>query len=142
MFTGFPWDLPGETWEAGSAPSQAASVVGAYGLTWVTIAIAASPSVLLQSAVSWRARVFALTLAAASLAGLYGFGHVKLEAAAKPRAGAPVIRVVQANIDQKEKWRPGKPRHDPKDLFRPECASGAGAAVYRHLAGGGASCGY
>ena len=24
ILTGFPWDLPGETWKAGSAPSQAA----------------------------------------------------------------------------------------------------------------------
>ena len=43
LFTGFPWDLPGESWRAGSAPSQFASVVGAYGMTWLTIAIAAAP---------------------------------------------------------------------------------------------------
>src|SRR5262249_39270432 len=43
LFTGFPWDLPGEAWKAGGAPSQAASVVGAYGLTWITVAMAAAP---------------------------------------------------------------------------------------------------
>ncbi|HUO11199.1 MAG TPA: apolipoprotein N-acyltransferase, partial [Caulobacteraceae bacterium] len=43
LFTGFPWDLPGETWRAGTAPSQAASVVGAYGLTWITLAVASAP---------------------------------------------------------------------------------------------------
>src|SRR5258708_7606909 len=32
VLTGFPWDLVGETWRAGSAPSQTASLVGAYGL--------------------------------------------------------------------------------------------------------------
>ena len=106
VFTGFPWDLPGESWTAGSAPSQAASVFGAYGLTWVTIAIAATPSILVQVAVSWRSRLLALTLAAVGLVGLYGFGHVRLDGAAKARAGAPVIRVVQANVDQKVKWRP------------------------------------
>ncbi len=41
VLTGFPWDLPGETWRAGSAPSQVAALVGAYGLTWITLAIAA-----------------------------------------------------------------------------------------------------
>ena len=45
VFSGFPWDLPGETWEAGTAPSQAASLIGAYGLTWLTVAIAAAPGV-------------------------------------------------------------------------------------------------
>jgi len=46
LFTGLPWDLPGETWRAGSALSQMASDVGAYGLTWFTVAIVATPAVL------------------------------------------------------------------------------------------------
>lgn len=105
LLTGLPWDLPGETWRAGSAPSQAAALVGAYGLTWITLAIAASPAVLAQSR-GWRPRAVALGLAALALAGLYGFGFWRLESAAGPRPGAPVIRVVQANIDQKNKWKP------------------------------------
>ena len=36
VLTGFPWDLPGETWRAGSPLSQAAALVGAYGLSWIT----------------------------------------------------------------------------------------------------------
>jgi len=46
VLSGFPWDLPGETWRAGSAVSQAASLVGAYGLTLITVAIGASVVVL------------------------------------------------------------------------------------------------
>ncbi len=45
ILTGFPWNLPGETWRAGSAVSQAAALVGAYGLTWITLAVAAAPAV-------------------------------------------------------------------------------------------------
>jgi len=51
VLTGFPWDLAGETWRAGSAPSQAASVVGAYGLGWITVAACAAPALL------WRSRM-------------------------------------------------------------------------------------
>jgi apolipoprotein N-acyltransferase len=105
VLTGLPWDLPGETWRAGSAPSQAAALVGAYGLTWVTLAIAAAPAVLAQES-GWRSRATALGLAALALAGLYGFGAWRLEGAAKPRPGAPIVRVVQADIDQKNKWKP------------------------------------
>jgi apolipoprotein N-acyltransferase len=105
ILSGFPWDLPGETWRAGSAPSQAASVVGAYGLTWITVAIAAAPAVLALDT-SRRAKAVALATAAAGLAALYGFGLGRLAHAAAPSAHAPVIRVVQANIDQKQKWRP------------------------------------
>lgn len=104
VLTGLPWDLPGETWAAGSAPSQAASLVGAYGLTWITLVIAAAPAVLAQP--GGRSKAAALGLAALALAGLYGFGAWRLDHAAKPVAGAPMIRVVQANIDQKDKWKP------------------------------------
>jgi apolipoprotein N-acyltransferase len=105
ILTGFPWDLPGETWAAGSAPSQAASMVGAYGLTWITLAIVAAPAVLAQPG-GRRGKAAALGLAALALAGLYGFGAWRLDHAARPAAGAPVVRVVQANIDQKDKWKP------------------------------------
>jgi len=49
VLTGFPWDLPGETWRAGSAMSQTASLVGAYGLTLITVAMGASAVVLAPS---------------------------------------------------------------------------------------------
>jgi apolipoprotein N-acyltransferase len=105
VMTGFPWDLPGEGWIAGSAPSQAAAVVGAYGLTWITLAIAASPAVLAGKA-GLRGKAATLAVAFAALAGLYGYGLWRLDGAVKPRPGAPLIRVVQADIDQKNKWKP------------------------------------
>ena len=105
IFTGLPWNLPGETWRAGSAPSQAAAVFGAYGLSWITIAIAAAPAIL-TAPVSRRAKAAVLAVAVAALGGIYGFGLWRLDHAVGPRPGAPMIRVVQANIDQKDKWRP------------------------------------
>ena len=105
LFTGFPWDLPGESWRAGTAPSQAAALVGAYGLTWITIAIAAAPAILAGPS-GRRVKAGVLAVALAALAGVYGFGAWRLSAAAAPSAQALVVRVVQANIDQKDKWRP------------------------------------
>jgi apolipoprotein N-acyltransferase len=97
LFTGFPWDLPGETWRAGSAPSQAASLVGAYGLTWITVAIAAAPGL------GWRGRDarIALAGAAAGLVALYGFGAWRLvHAITAPAPGAPLVRIVQPGIPE------------------------------------------
>jgi apolipoprotein N-acyltransferase len=105
VLTGFPWDLPGESWRAGSAPSQMAAVVGAYGLSWITIAIASAPAVLFDPR-DRRARAAAFGVALAGLAGLYGFGLARLSREVPPAPSAPLLRVVQANIDQKEKWRP------------------------------------
>jgi apolipoprotein N-acyltransferase len=104
VFTGFPWNLPGETWAAGSAPSQAAAILGAYGLTWVTLALAAAPAVLLGDA-RRATKAVVLGCAAIGLAGLYGLGAQRLTKTAATSPGAPMIRIVQADIDQKEKWR-------------------------------------
>ncbi|WP_374469338.1 apolipoprotein N-acyltransferase [Phenylobacterium sp.] len=105
IFTGFPWNLPGETWAAGSAPSQAAAVVGSYGLTWITLALAAGPAVLFDRT-GRPARALAAAVLVGGLASLYAFGLGRLSHAAAPAAGAPTVRIVQAMIDQKEKWRP------------------------------------
>ena len=103
VFTGFPWNLPGESWAAGSAPSQMASVVGAYGLSWITIALGAAFGLLVQAG---RPRILAAGAIALTLAGLYGFGGLRLAQAIGPAPDAPLVRLVQGNIDQKEKWRP------------------------------------
>lgn len=107
VLTGLPWNLVGEAWRAGGAPSQAAAVVGVYGLTWITLAIAATPAVLMLP-VRRTSQAAALTLAGITLTTLYAGGAGRLAAAARihPPADAPLIRIVQADIDQKEKWKP------------------------------------
>ena len=100
VLTGFPWNLPGEAWRAGSAPSQAAALFGAYGLTFVTLAVAASP-VVLATGERRGARVAPLALAALALAALWGGGLWRLS---KPVAETPLlVRVVQPNIPQSAK---------------------------------------
>ncbi len=99
ILTGFPWNLPGETWRAGSWPSQFAVVVGAYGLTWITVAIAAAPAVWREG----KAGKIALGLAAAGLVALYGYGAV---VQSRPLVKGPptTVRIVQADIQQDAKW--------------------------------------
>ena len=105
VLTGFPWNLPGETWRAGSAMSQTASLVGAYGLTWITIAAAASLVVWREG----RAGKIALGLAAAGLAGLFLFGAVRIvEAPGQDSGDGPAVRIVQANINQSAKYDPAE----------------------------------
>ena len=105
VFTGFPWNLPGETWGAGGAISQTAALVGSYGLSWLTIAVAASAALVVDSTPR-RGRAIGLGLAVATVAGLLAFGAMRLAAAPQEASAAPLIRVVQANIDQKDKWKP------------------------------------
>jgi len=105
VLTGFPWNLPGESWRAGSAPSQAAAVFGAYGLTWITVALGASFALVFDP-VPRRRRLATGAASLLALAALYGGGALRLAGAKAVAADAPLVRIVQANIDQKEKWRP------------------------------------
>ncbi|HEX7758243.1 MAG TPA: apolipoprotein N-acyltransferase [Caulobacteraceae bacterium] len=100
VLTGLPWDLPGETWKAGSAPSQAASVFGAYGLTWITLAACAAPAVIREG---WKGRL-ATGLGVAAIAGLYLFGMIRLSQAPSTDPKAPTLRIVQADVKQADKY--------------------------------------
>jgi apolipoprotein N-acyltransferase len=99
LLTGFPWDLPGESWRAGSPVSEVAALVGAYGLSWLTVAIAATPALLLDARRRGQA-VMACVCAALILAGLYGYGLARLAKPPPPAANAPIVRIVQADLPE------------------------------------------
>jgi apolipoprotein N-acyltransferase len=103
VLTGFPWNLPGETWKAGSAPSQAAALVGAYGLSWLTVAAMgalAAPFAFGRRTSTWS--VFAGGVAL--IAALYGFGAMRLSHTLPVSPKATWVRVVQANVRQEAKY--------------------------------------
>ncbi len=97
VLTGFPWALPGYVW-AETPAIMAASVVGPYGLTAVTLILAALP-------VAGSRKVIATSLALLGVAALLAWGR---GAQAPPEAHAGVIRVVQPNAPQHEKWDPAR----------------------------------
>ncbi len=99
LLTGFPWDLPGESWPAGSPISEAAAVLGAYGLTWITVAAAASPALLLDAGARLRGAL-ACVVAGLSLAGLYAAGAGRLAHPPAADPNAPLVRIVQANLPE------------------------------------------
>ncbi|MDO9222978.1 MAG: apolipoprotein N-acyltransferase [Caulobacter sp.] len=104
VLTGFPWNLPGETWKAGSAMSQTASLVGAYGLTWITLFIACAVAVWREG----RGGRAVVAVAAVLLVGLFGWGAWRtrdLPASPPAAASRPLtVRIVQADIKQSAKY--------------------------------------
>ncbi|WP_210526494.1 apolipoprotein N-acyltransferase [Rubellimicrobium arenae] len=95
VLTGFPWVLLGHVWSE-TPLIQLASVIGVHGMTLLTLATAAvlaSPG-----AGYWRAAVPAALVAAAVL----------LRPGPPPALDpeAPVIRIVQPNVPQEDKWNP------------------------------------
>lgn len=99
VLTGFPWALPGHVW-LGLPPMQLASLVGAGGLTLITLGVALLPVVG-----CWRGGGLAVLLVGA----LWGWGHWRLAQPLPPAAG-PMIRLVQPNADQLLKWQPDHAR--------------------------------
>ena len=104
LLTGFPWNLPGVAWPAGSPLSQGAALVGAYGLTWITLVIAAAPAWILDPGTPGRRLSRAATVMVPALV-LFAWGAHRIAGTPAGEAG-PRVRIVQADIDQKTKWRP------------------------------------
>ncbi|WJS02672.1 apolipoprotein N-acyltransferase [Roseibium aggregatum] len=104
VLTGFPWNAFGYGVSGSLSVSQAASLVGLYGLTFFVVAVFSTPAVL-ADARPFRQRVTAVVVAAVALAAVAGYGAVRLWQTALPVADLD-IRIVQPSIDQKDKWRP------------------------------------
>ncbi len=113
LLTGFPWNLPG--YGAGSLDgfSQAASLVGIYGLTVLVVVVAAAPSVLRdtgRSAPSLPGRLVFPALVAAGAVALHVWGNTRVAsydaALIESTDNATLVRIIQPNISQKDKWDP------------------------------------
>lgn len=99
VFTGFPWALPAYIWSEGNG-LQLAQVTGAYGLTWVTL-------LLVALAVPLALRPGRLWPLALLVPWLLPLGLGALLVRPDPIPGdAPVLRLVQPNAPQHQKWDP------------------------------------
>ena len=105
--TGFPWNLIGQSWTGSDAMAQSAALFGVYGLSFVVMVSACS--LALAARRTRRVRWAAITIAVALPLGAWGGGAVRLMAASAvadaDMTGAG-LRIVQANIPQREKWDP------------------------------------
>jgi apolipoprotein N-acyltransferase len=97
--TGFPWALQAYAWI--DAPVfQTASFLGADALSGLTVFVASLPAFAARRA-PWPA-LGALTCVAVA----WVYGAARLEGAPAPAPDAPVIRLVQPNTAQVDKWAP------------------------------------
>ncbi len=108
ILSGFPWNLLGYAAAVSDAVSQAASVIGVHGLTMLVVLIAAAPALLAdehEAAGPIDRRVLAFAPIALLVAALWLAGYGRLSGAGFDAHDDVRIRVVQPNIDQREKWR-------------------------------------
>ena len=105
IFTGFPWNAPGYAAGGLDGLAQGAAFVGLYGMTVLVLLWAGLAAVIATEALSRRALAAAgLVLATAPLA--LAAGEWRLATGSTAIFEDIGLRVVQANIPQKLKWRP------------------------------------
>lgn len=109
VLTGLPWNLIGYGLLGPLPLMQLASVFGVYALSLIAVLLFASPAAIAAPNVSrlaeprWTA---ALAICLLFLLGLgYVWGERRLAAAPQQSTGVR-LRIVQANVDQADKWRP------------------------------------
>ncbi len=98
ILSGFPWAHPGHIW-IGSPLMHASSIIGAHGLTLITLLAAAGGMLAVVRHVAFAALPFCLFL---------GLGTITYLAEPVPRIAddAPIVRLVQPNAPQHLKWLP------------------------------------
>jgi len=101
VLSGFPWNLPGHVWPAGGAVSQSAALIGATGLSFFTLHLAAAPAALAGTgALSARLAPVALAAMVFSLAGVFGVARLPAEPVAETETR---LRLVVLDLPQAEK---------------------------------------
>ena len=101
LFTGFPWNLAGYAFAGSDALAQAAAWVGIHGLGLAVLAPALAPA-LFTGARGHRPWTALAALAVPLL--LWAGGQARLDAHPADPAAGPVVRLVQGNIPQRDKW--------------------------------------
>lgn len=103
VLTGFPWNLPGVTWRAGGPISQSASLIGAHGLTWLTLAVSGAFAALLWPA-GRRTRFIPPVAALCVLTVLWAWGAARLRHTVATGPSAIRVRIVQPDVKEEAKY--------------------------------------
>ena len=103
LLTGFPWNAYGYALSEPLALAQIASVIGLWGITFLAVAIFASPATLIEGK-SQRRPWIAPAAALATLLALGIFGMVRLSLLPTQMASHVKLRIMQPNLQQDVKF--------------------------------------
>jgi len=104
VLSGFPWNVFGYALTNPLALAESVALVGLWGLTFVAVAVFASPAVLADEPTETRRPWVAPAAAAAVLAGLALYGAVRLATTPTAFVEGVRLRIMQPNLAQDEKF--------------------------------------
>src|SRR6266853_2898994 len=102
VFTGFPWNAFGYALTTPLPLAESVAIFGIWGLTFVAVAVFATPAVLADGA---RRSLMPVVLAAATLATLAAYGELRLASNPTETVDGVRLRIMQPNIPQDERFR-------------------------------------
>ena len=104
VLTGFPWNTFGYALSEPLPLAQMASVIGLWGMTFLTVAIFASPAVLIDRAPQRRLPWLAPVAAVGLLIVIGIFGVVRLSQHPTTFVASAKLRLMQPNLQQDAKF--------------------------------------
>jgi apolipoprotein N-acyltransferase len=104
LLSGFPWNTFGYALTQPLVLAQSVSLVGVWGLTFLCIAICASPAVLTDDSVDTPHPYHAPFFAFVILAAFASFGTVRLWTHPTTYVSGVKLRIMQPNLPQDEKF--------------------------------------
>jgi apolipoprotein N-acyltransferase len=107
ILTGFPWNALGYALASPLALAQTASLIGLWGLTFLAIAIFASPAVLADEKSMTQRKWLPPALALIVLAVMAGYGAFRLSREPTRLVDGVKLRIMQPNLPQDAKFNYG-----------------------------------
>lgn len=107
LFTGFPWNALGYALTNPLALAQTASLIGLWGLTFLAVAIFASPAVLADDKTTTQRRWLPPTVALILLALMGAYGVFRLSREPMRLVENVKLRIMQPNLPQDAKFNYG-----------------------------------
>jgi len=103
-FTGFPWNLIGSVWAEWLLVAQSVYWTGIYGLSFLTVLAAGSVALLFEQKGFNRFNAGAVIACMLIFPVIAAIGHNRLQDNDTRYHLSVTMRLVQANIQQREKW--------------------------------------
>ncbi len=104
LLTGFPWNAFGYALSEPLALAQTASLIGLWGMTFLTVAIFSSPAVLIDGGSRGRSPWIAPVMGVVVLIAMGIFGVIRLSLHPTSSVANAKLRIMQPNLQQDEKF--------------------------------------